>query len=543
MQEVSSLTKRKGNGAGKANRADKGGISISLRSFMGICTIYLTLPVIIFFLGWIKTPVALPASALMILCAVLFVREVTRKPEGGYLDNSLQNGTSFRFDIRYLVIIVIAALAITVISNIGEYVWGSTDHAYRRAIFRDLTDYEWPVYYDLTKQSDPVINGYLKDTTVAFSYYFTYWMVPAAAGKVLGFSIGNIILVIWSALGISLTFMGMSWALRRQTYAAVVAMLIFSGLDMIPYFYYEFIGTKQDWMWLEGYTQHIVYISNINNLLNVFNQCIPCWLITVMFMMTRNGRGAGFLGALMFPYSPWATIGLVPIALWALLRKESRTGTVSGYLKNIFTLANILPPFIVLFIYAPMYMANSNATSVSGSTLGFYGSIGKLLTGYLAVILIEIVPASILLWKDWRKNTLFYVVIATLLVMPFYKISYQNDFTMRGAMPEFFVLTVMLAGTVSRVVLKETSRKTRPLKDTLKLIGGAVLLLAMAFVCFQQLLITFVSTFDGSRRFNEDIYSFGDMRNPDYHYYEIVDEQFFVYDYEDTFFYKYLARR
>ncbi len=537
MREVASLS--------KGNRERKGlSVNITLRSFFAVCAVYLSLPVAVFFMGWLKIWIAVPATLILCLMTALFVRDSVRSPSKELL---LKEETSFEVPLIYIIILAAAAVLIALISDVGEYVWGSADHAYRRAIFRDLVNYDWPVFYDLSKQSDPVINSYLPDTVVGFSYYLTFWTVPAVIGKVLGFAAGNFCLLLWASAGLFLTLTGMSMALRKKTYAVIFTMICFAGLDFIPYIYNEFIGTKQEWMWLEGYTRHIVYISNINNILNVFNQCIPCWLIAVMFMLTKNNRGVGFLGAMMFPYSPWATIGLVPIAIWSVFTKKNRSSSVKGNILNILDPVNIVTPLLILFIFAPYFTANGNATSVSGNTIGFYGGIGAFLAGYLLVILVEILPSFLLLFGARKKDSLFYTVLAALLIMPFYKISYQNDFTMRGAMPEFFILSVMLAGVIAEKV--ETTgrdknghviRKTP--REYLKLAGGALLVFVMSLIALQQLLITVISTFDGSRRFTEDIYSFGDMRHPEYGNYYTVNEQFFVYDHEEQFFYKYLAR-
>ena len=67
------------------------------------------------------------------------------------------------------------------------------------------------------------------------------------------------------------------------------------------------------------------------------------------------------------------------------------------------------------------------------------------------------------------------------------------------------------------------------------------MLLVMSAVAFQMYLLVVVSTFDGTPRANDDIGSFGDIKTASY--VQTIDEQFYVYDYEDTSFFKYLARK
>ena len=525
MKEVTSL-----------NNDNKGKIFVSNKAFSVVALSYLVLPVIVFLLGWLRLPIAIPASLLLLGAMVLFARDCDKTA-----NKSLSDDKGIEVSIVFLVTIVIVSVLLTVISNIGEYVWGTTDHAYRRAIFRDLVNYKWPVIYDLSTQSNPVVNAILPDTKVGFAYYFTFWMVPAVFGKLFGFGVGNIVLVIWSAIGIALTLIGMALIIKKSSYAVIFTYIFVSGLDIIPYFYFQSHGT-QEWMWLEGYTEHIVYISNINNLLNVFNQCIPCWLVVVLLMLTCNNRSIGLIGAVTFAYSPWATIGMVPLAVYYLIRKEVISDRKTN-IKNILSPLNIVPAVLMLAIFAPMYMANSNATSVSGLTWNFYGGAGKFILGYLFVVVVEVVPFVLLLGKDYGRKPIFWVVVGTLLVMPFYKISGQNDFTMRGSMPEFFVFTIMLADVIARVVSESKGKdnKSKTTSQSLKFVGAVLIIITMSFVAFQMLLIVITSTFDGSERYNEDIYSLGDVKDEEY--IDLIDEQFYVYEYENSFFYKYMSRR
>lgn len=525
MQEATSI-----------NTKYSGKLFISNKVFFAMALSYLALPVVVFILGWLRLYIAIPASLLVLGLLLMSIKDSDKKPSKAVMERR-----GMELSVAFLVIVAVVSVLLTITSDIGEYVWGTTDHAYRRAIFRDLVNYKWPVIYDLSKQSNPYVNAYLADTKVGFAYYFTFWMIPAVFGKIFGFAAGNVVLVLWSAFGIALTMLGMALIIRRSTYAIIFSYIFFSGLDIIPYFYFQTHGT-QEWMWLEGYTQHIVYISNINNLLNVFNQCIPCWLIVVLLMLTCNNRSIGFIGALTFAYSPWATIGMVPLALYYLLRKEVLSDRKTNF-KNIMSPLNVIPAVLMLIIFVPMYMANSNATSVSGFTWSFYGSPGKFILGYLFAVVIELLPFALLLGKDYGKKPIFWVTMGTLLVMPIYKISFQNDFTMRGSMPEFFVLTIMLAAVISRVISqkKERTNNVRTTSEFIKMVGALLVIITMSLVAFQMLLIVISSTFDGSARCNEDIYSLGDVKDEEY--IDLIDEQFYVYDYENTFFYKYMSRR
>jgi len=68
----------------------------------------------------------------------------------------------------------------------------------RNAMFRDIVTYEWPVIYQK--------NG-------AVVYYTDYWLVPALIGKIAGYTIGQVTLLLWGALGLTLTALLLFWML------------------------------------------------------------------------------------------------------------------------------------------------------------------------------------------------------------------------------------------------------------------------------------------------------------------------------------------
>lgn len=517
MQEISSL---------KGNRKSSDNISISYNTFFLVSLCYLVLPAIIMVLGWIKLLIALPASALLIFALVSALKN----------EQSLSSDRKIELTKTQFAAIIIFSLVSTIIAGVGEIVAPMYDHAFRRAMLRDLVNYNWPIYYDLSKQSNPIVNAMLPDCTVAYSYYSTFWMIPALLGKLMGFNVANIFLVIWSAFGTFLILIGITFFTKKFTHASLFMFICYSGLDVLPYFYYMFRGTEP-WMWLEGWTEHISYISNINNLLNVFNQCIPCWLIVILLMTSKSNKHIGLVGGILFTYSPWATIGVLPIAIYALLSKEKG-------IKGVLSVANIVSALTILGCFAPMYMANSSATSVSGTTLSFYKSISALLFAYILVMLIEIVPSVLLLYKSYGRDKLLWVAVGTLMILPFYKISNFNDLTMRGAMPAQFALCVMLMAVIGRFFDTNIDKKTGRItcKLSIKLIGSVIILIAMAFVAFQQILLVGYKTKNRAQAdVTEEIGSFGDIRVEDYA--ETVNGNFFVYDYEDQFFYRYMARR
>lgn len=518
MKEQQTLKTRSKGSSGN------GTVDISYGFIKAAALVYLTLPLIIFFIGYLRAAWAIPtaiAGAAALVYGVKLAIEDKRK---------------LTIRISTLIIMTIAAILTVYYCNIGECVWGTTDHAFRRATLRDLIDYKWPVIYDLTKQSNPVVNQVLPDTTVGFAYYFAFWMVPATVGKLAGFTAGNVTLMIWAFLGIILTFIAMSGLSKGKAWSVIFSYICFSGLDVIPYFYNE-AHPKQYWMWLEGWVEHMYYISNFNQLLNVYNQCIPVFLIVAVLMLSDDNRLVGFFGSLTFAYSPWATFGMIPVAVYYLINnKEQRT------IKRMINPLNIVVPVLMLVVFVPLFTANPAATAVKGLTGSFYDNIGKFILCYLLFVVIEIGPAALLTFKKFNKTAIYKIAIISLLIIPLYRVSAQNDFTMRASIPALFVLCIMLSSSLGDIDVKAIPDNwgRKDILQKLKGVGTVILLAGMAYVWFQMSVTILASTYDGTPRCNEDIYSFGDVQKEDY--LPLIAEQFYVYDYEDSFFFSHMAK-
>ena len=189
-------------------------IRISYKSFFILAVAYLTLPVLIFFLGYLKIWLGIIFSAVLVFAIFLAVKDCMKGPDGNPLE--LKNDISF--PLSFIIAAVIFAVFVTITNGVGEYTWGPFDHAYRRAIFNDLINYKWPIIYDPNTQTNPEVIEILKlNGNQGFVYYFTYWLPAAIVGKLFGFTVGNIALIIWNSLGIFITLIGMCKYVKKAS--------------------------------------------------------------------------------------------------------------------------------------------------------------------------------------------------------------------------------------------------------------------------------------------------------------------------------------
>ena len=517
-------------------------IHISYKLFLILSIIYLALLVVIFFLGYLKIFYGILFSAILITGAFFAVRDCMRNPDG----NTLKAKTHSSFRLSFIVIAAIFALTVTVINGVGEYVWGPFDHAYRRAIFNDLINYKWPIIYDPATQSNPEVIKVLNITNnQGFVYYFTYWLPSATVGKLFGFAAGNITLVIWNSLGIFLTIIGMCKYIKKASYGTLFMFLCFSGLDVIPYLI-NTIHPYSGWAWLEGWVPYISFISNFNNLENVYHQAVPCYLIITLILLTKNNRSIGLIASLMFAYSPWATIGLVIPSAVRLLSGDLYASDRKKTLTNIFTFNNLAIPALMLFSFGTFYGSKSSALHMRGFLWEFLGSIPKFILVYVLLFVVEVLPALIFVAGKHKKDPMLWSAIAVLLICPFYFMSEGNNLVMRGSMPALFILCIFMAERIADYTTEDEkarlSGRKIGLKANLERAAFSFVIIGMSFVTCFMFATIFSMTFFSEQRFTDSIVSFGNIAHNDYDFVEVSKDQFFVDSPEETFFFKYLAK-
>lgn len=503
-------------------------IHISNKAFVTMALLYVTLPVVIFFLGYLKPVIAAVFSIGFIVGGYSYIKCNT---SGKVSDDGIT--------IKYsqFVIITIIMSVLMFFTGVGEFCSCTNDHDVRYAILNDLIKYKWPIVYDFDTQTNPEVISQLGEGKVAFAYYFAYWMIPALVGKVFGLMAARVTILVWTILGMWLVTIGLFKLCRKSSIFTFLALFMFAGLDIIPFVINTLTNVETTF---EGWNLHLFIHGNYYQLVNVYNQSIPGWIITILLMNSVSNKAVGFLGGLMFCYSPWATIGILPLCICELISKSSDRKNKKVIAKEIFTLGNIITPVIAFVCFATLYTANSSATSDNGLIWKFYDSPWLLVKDYIWYIIFEFGLWVLLIYKANCKNPLFWTSIGTLLVLPVYKISIANDFIMRGSLAPMFVISILSIIYVSEQFEELSHSKDFKLRPRI-----AVLMLVLsAFVAANTLLVSSASTIqdyqNGNTQYGRAIESFGNIKNADQ--LKMVRTQFYVYDYEDTIFFKYLAR-
>ena len=164
---------------------------------------------------------------------------------------------------------------------------------------------------------------------------------------------------------------------------------------------------------------------------------------------------------------------------------------------------------------------------------------------FILFIAIEVLPVAVILWKTEKKNALFIASLIELTLIPLYKVTEANDFCMRSSMAARFVLCILLAGYLKDlydadkiIVAKKLKRKK---KDVVKLAFTMLTVILMMYPSFVMAYYVLGSEFTGAPHNAEDIGSYGNIYNAEHTW--NVTHNYISNDYQEAFFFKYLAKK
>jgi hypothetical protein len=199
--------------------------------------------------------------------------------------------------------------------------------------------------------------------------------------------------------------------------------------------------------WYSGLT-NMQYSSNTTSLFWTPQHAIAGWLLTGMlaaiFIEKRRRYGAIFLGILGILWSPFATIGLLPIfvCLYLTNRKDwKRAITVPDVLAFL-----VLCGLLALFFKSgsPNHLQTFIAYSYTP-----YSFMKKVLVLILFIFL-EFGLYSLLTYRYVKRQeskewlTLFLACTIFLTILPLFRMGTFNDLVMRASIPALAILAVTI---------------------------------------------------------------------------------------------------
>jgi hypothetical protein len=385
---------------------------------------YLTLPLLIFLVGWFEWWAAVPLAA----CLVYALRPLFAALPLAALRPPVTRGQ------------LLAAVAVgcgwTLFAGAGHFLFANADWHVRDAVLHDLVASPWPVGYGLLDGHESLLRA-----PVAF------YLPAALIGKLLGLYPAHLVMALWTAAGASLFLLQVfSLVPARGAVIALTAAVIvlFSGFDLIGNLINtgpRFIATWQIALHLEWWAGSYQYSSMTTQLFWVPNHALGGWLL--IGLMARNPRHAALdallpmLAVAAALWSPLSAVGAVPFLLWRALQS-----VVGERRWNLLHPRVWLPALLVGMVVAS-YLTLDPGGIAKGVTVGRGGmaDAGMDLLRQIQFFLLEagFIGAAVL-WI--RRSGDVVLALIVLALLPLAYLGPGNDLVMRGSIPSLAVLAI-----------------------------------------------------------------------------------------------------
>ena len=416
--------------------------------------VYLTLPVVIWLLGWFRWWLGIPATVLLV----------------AGLWRTL--GGSWRVLPRpaTLVMLLMALGWVLMTAAGGLFDVNNADWVKHRATLTDLARYAWPVHLP-----DPLA-AFLSPETRAqpdalLRYYLGYYMVPGLAGHWFGPAALNWAVPLWTWGGVALLVLLFTqrFARTRAAIVAAVVLMGFSGMDFlrilvlsgeaVPLFDSAHIESDDFLLY------RILYASNMASLMWAPQHFLAGGLYTMLLVQLRGQprflASSGLLLATCLFWSPFVAVGLLPFVAVLFL---------DNGLRPFLHWQNFLAPPLAILLATYL---TSGAAEIAQGWLWHKSDWGELVRWLPVFYLTEFVVMSLLLWRcrpQMRGDRFFLASVTTLLMLPVYTFGYFNDLGMRASLPALMVLCWYCADVVSNPAIgpirrqpkSRTKRRKRP---------------------------------------------------------------------------------
>ena len=449
-------------------------LKIKNTQLLGTSIAYFSLPVFIFFIGYLNLFFAIASSFLYLCALIIFFKKICIEK-------------IYDINICGLVILAILSAIWVWISGVGGYWFQMPDWLWRNALFRDLIDFSWPVEYP---------NGN------RLAYYFGYFLPSALLGKIFGWSAANLSLCVFTWIGVFLTLVWVAIYIQINKtisfFLLAIIFIIYGGLEEI----------RAPIANLLLITNNLGYQFSPNTTLLewVTNQTVFPWLCTAIFLNFKRIESLGVLGMTMLAVAPLPFCGFCFLSvIYFIFCLLDKTKSLKDTLKSAFCLPNLLSILVILPIFFFFYTENDAANgNYNGGGFGLYvpeNFISNLRwqANFLSFLFFNAFIFIILIYRRFRKNIFYYIVILSLLILPLFKIGTGWDFQMRATIPALFLLCIFLI----EFVLKESFSNNRL---SFVLIIGFMFIRGLSF--YNETIMRYTWGVDSQNKSQNGIYSF-----------------------------------
>lgn len=501
-----------------------------------LAIIYLTLPICIFFLFWLRLPWGVLSTVFLGYGCYKFNKEVSKKYED--LPISFNNELAFAFLVVFIFLLL---------TGNGSFIGSEGyDIPWRNAIYQDLINQPWPLVYETSESS--------------LVYYLTYWLVPAGISYLcnLGETSRNIILVLWTYFGVRIFLQLLFNYLhvkKNQIIPITIMFLFWSGVYVlgamiVKYFWSgPLVGTggwECNYWWytnfiLDGYPLGYMVRPVYDSLSNIYNQFMPVLLSLMLFLITRNSKYYALIGLLVLPFSPFGFLGLFVI-MFALFIIEVYQGVLKKSLgkvvRTILSVENILAALSICSVFWLYYTCNSNSESEAlsfAAPLAYYGFVRTSILFLYYFLQFGIL--MVLIYWDTAEKKLWWITLLSLMLFPLLRVGKSTDLCWNGSIPGFYLLMIMVMQYVLHIWNNKQWNWRFSLVYAFLILGALSPLQQMTSQLGQCIQLRVLVVRAGHVNFGDTFSKIGrEEAKKDF-------GNFLCLDYQDKAFYKYLAKK
>jgi hypothetical protein len=395
--------------------------------------LYVALPLAIFFWGWLKPVYAAVATVILGLATYLYIRHLHTDYVGSARKPQI-------ITTKRALILVAALLAVWVLmSGTGGLGVQMNDYSKHNAVMSDLTNMAYPTYYSLDGHDKPLV------------YYFAYYLPAAVLGKLAhSVDVTQLALLAWTLGGVMLCVYWAARIIGRVGPGLILFFILFSGLDFVG-FILSGLGTNPFGGNLEWYagSLNISYSSPTTILFWAPQLAIAAWLfigwLTALFLEGRSAKNIVFIAALSILWSPFITLGLLPVGIAFLLRNRHAW---AANLKGLISFQNLISAPVIIFISVTYLLA----ASYSQPLQLFNSYPGPGMNGWIKLLLLIMFlfvefGFYIVLMRPFIRDRmsasfrlLLLLTLPLLIILPFFRYGYANDLVLKVSLPGIFLL-------------------------------------------------------------------------------------------------------
>ncbi len=489
---------------------------------------YIYIPIFLFLFGWTNIIVALVCTSGILYAFICYTKN-----------------TSTQYIYINKWIILLACLIIILVcyaAGFGRFVDQSWDWEKHNAVLNDLSTRKWPVFY---------IN---KGENSMLTYYIGQYLVPSLFGKIThSFRVCEIVNMGWSVLGLLLLFIKTVQLARIETrlkQILTVFLLLFFNHGMLGEILRNTIYpndfSKEPYVLFIGQGLRLGYGNHFFTLLDVFQQTIVIWLITLLFI--EYIKKLRYYALLLLPVLLYGTIcfiGFIPLALSIVIFRVISEKSVDS-VKEMFHKNNlVMIPFALtlgLYFYGNVFSAKPNSV---GFSMVHYG---KWWPTYFIFIFAQVLIFYICIFRENKKNYLLFASVVLLCVIPLFQMGLYNDW-LNAARPANFILAFFVIKSIMDKNLDKW--KKEPFYQKILSVLLVLLLLSGCYNPFLQIKNNIASDdigrtgkVSGSHMTNYSLESYASRKQYYTKKQKRVDLAFnyYSYDLNNNLFYKYIAR-